>query len=50
MISAILAMRELKSMLFDMIVGLLGPGCAAIVLFLLTIAGIALFIGVMMTN
>jgi hypothetical protein len=37
-------------MLFDMIVGLLGPGCAAVVFFLLTIAGIALFIGVMMTN
>ena len=37
-------------MLYDMIVGLLGPGCAAVVFLLLTIAGIALFIAVLVMN
>lgn len=37
-------------MLFDLIVRLFGLGGAAVVFFILTIAGIALFIGVMVTN
>lgn len=37
-------------MLFDLIVKMFGFGGASVIFFLLTIAGIALFIGVMVTN
>lgn len=49
-LSAILMIKGLKWMWIDLLVSMFGTGCAVLIMFLIALAGIALFIGVMMTN